>query len=458
MIRLSLMMRYLSRKNELSTSVISMRHFSAFFCGLCSIFILYVLVNGNFVYALSEIETLKNQISEHNSLLSDIEKEIAQYKQELQKVGGKKTTLQSTINRLELERKKVQADISYTQNKIGATDLELNKLNIEIRKTEAEILLNEGAIRETLQQLDETDNSALIEVFLSFDNLSQFWNQIDELVQVRTVMSDQVKSLVSQKLLLQSKQKENTNKRAELLGLKDQYSDQNTVLVSNKNEKSVLLQATKNEEANFQKLLKEKQAIYDKMLKEMRDFESRLQFILDPNTIPPQGTVVFNWPLETVRITQLFGGTEFAKNNSSIYGGRAYHPGIDLGTPVGTKIMAPLTGVVRATGNTDLVPGCYSWGKWTLIDHANGLSTLYAHQSVQSVVPGQSVSTGDIVGYSGNTGYSTGPHLHFTVYAKAGVTVRKFNEIKSVTSCGPASTPVAASDAYIDPMVYLPPL
>ncbi len=127
-----------------------------------------------------------------------------------------------------------------------------------------------------------------------------------------------------------------------------------------------------------------------------------------------------------------------------------------MGAPRGTPIMAPLTGTVRAVGNTDAVPGCSSWGKWSLIDHANGLSTMYAHQDVISVSPGQKVNTGEVIGYVGNTGFSTGPHLHFTVYAKDGVTVRKFNEIKTVTSCGPASTPVAAVDAYIDPMLYLP--
>ncbi len=172
--------------------------------------------------------------------------------------------------------------------------------------------------------------------------------------------------------------------------------------------------------------------------------------------MPAPGTAVFNWPVADVRITQYFGGTEFAKRNASVYGGRAYHPGVDFGVPRGTKILAPLAGRVRATGNTDAVPGCYSWGKWTLVDHVNGLSTLYAHQDVISVTAGQQVATGEVIGYSGNTGYSTGPHLHFTVYAKAGVTVRQFNEIKTVTSCGPASTPVASPDAYLDPMLYLP--
>jgi len=261
---------------------------------------------------------------------------------------------------------------------------------------------------------------------------------------------------VSQKILLSEKYDENTEKRASLVDLKEQYSDQNQVLVGNTTEKSKLLTATKNQETEYQKLLREKEAARLQIERELRDFESKLQFILDPNTIPAKGTQVFNWPVENVIITQLFGGTEFAKQNAGVYGGRPYHPGVDFGVPRGTKIFAPLSGTVRATGDTDLVAGCYSWGKWTLIDHANGLSTLYAHQSVISVTPGQQVKTGDVIGYSGNTGYSTGPHLHFTVYAKAGVSVKKFNEFKTTTSCGSATTPVAATDAYIDPMVYLP--
>jgi murein DD-endopeptidase MepM/ murein hydrolase activator NlpD len=292
--------------------------------------------------------------------------------------------------------------------------------------------------------------------FLRYENLSEFWNKIDELDQIRRVIGNEVDSLVSQKILLNQKQDATTEKRTNLVELREQYSDQNEVLVGNKTEKSKLLSATKSEEAEYQKLLKDREAARALILKELRDFESKLQFILDPNTIPPKGTAVFGWPVQNVIITQLFGGTEFAKQNASVYGGRAYHPGVDFGVPTGTKIYAPLGGTVRATGNTDAVPGCYSWGKWTLIDHPNGLSTLYAHQSVQSVTPGQQVSTGEVIGYSGSTGYSTGPHLHFTVYAKAGVSVRQFNEIKAVTSCGAATTPVAATDAYIDPMVYLP--
>ena len=423
---------------------------------LFSLVLVYAPLYTHQTNANSEIEVLQDKINERNERLKVIEREIASYQQELQKVGSEKDTLQRAVNQLELERKKVQADINYTQNKIGATDLEINKLLIEIDDTEAEISFNKRAIGETLQSLSELDDQSLIELLLQYENLSDFWGKVDELDQLRRMIAEDVKTLADQRVILDEKYGINTKKRADLIDLKEQYADQNSVLVGNKTEKSKLLSATKNEESNYQKLLREKEAARALILKELRDFESKLQFILDPNTIPPKGTPVFNWPVENVIITQLFGGTEFAKQNASVYGGRAYHPGVDFGVPRGTKIFAPLGGTVRATGNTDLVPGCYSWGMWTLIDHANGLSTLYAHQSVQSVVAGQTVKTGEVIGYSGSSGYSTGPHLHFTVYAKAGVTVRKFNEIKSVTSCGPATTPVAATDAYIDPMVYLP--
>lgn len=422
---------------------------------LLSIFLLN-FTHYETVFAQSEVESLKNEINDRNNRLLEIEREIASYQAELTKVGGEKNSLQRAINLLEIERKKVQADINVTQNKIGTTDLEISKLTYEIGEVESNITHNTSVVIETLRKQHEQDETSLLEVLLNYGTFSAFWSKVDDLDRFRTVIRDKINSLISEKKLLGNKREMQSEKRADLLSLKEEYTDQNSVLVFNKTEKSQLLQVTKSEEAEYQKLLKDKEAARAQILKELRDFESKLQFILDPNTIPPKGTVVFNWPVENVIITQYFGGTEFAKQNASVYGGRAYHPGVDFGVPRGTKIYAPLSGTVRATGDTDLVPGCYSWGKWTLIDHANGLSTLYAHQSVISVSPGDRVETQEVIGYSGNTGYSTGPHLHFTVYAKAGVTVRKFNEIKAVTSCAGASTPVAATDAYIDPLVYLP--
>jgi murein DD-endopeptidase MepM/ murein hydrolase activator NlpD len=403
-----------------------------------------------------EIARLQQEINSRSSRITEIDAEIAKFEAELRQVGGEKKTLQSAINRLELERKKVNADISRTENLISSTDLEINKIVLEIKRTETDIDKTQDIIGAIIRQEYQSSDTSLIEVLLSNDQLSDFWSQLQAHHSVRNMLAAKVDQLDSYQEILTGKRSINENKRDDLSSLKNQYVGQTEVLVSNKQEQAKLLEVTKNNEKNYQSLLASKQEVKEQILQEMRDFESKLQFILDPATIPTAGNTVFAWPLDNVIITQYFGGTEFAARNAGVYGGRAYHPGVDFGTPSGSAIKAPLSGTVRATGNTDIVPGCYSWGKWTLIDHPNGLSTLYAHQSVQSVSPGQKVSTGEIIGYSGNTGYSTGPHLHFTVYAKDGVTVRKFNEIKTVTSCGPASTPIAATEAYLDPMNYLP--
>jgi len=407
--------------------------------------------------AQSEIERLQSQIRDRNNRLGDIEKEIAKFEAELQKVGAERNTLQRAINQLELERRKVQAEIQATQQRIDATDLELSKIILEISTTQQAISRNQETVAATIRQLHQYESESLITILLGHSQLSDFWTSLESLEVVRNTMTNRVEELTKLRVTLEQMQSDAEARRSSLTQLKNQYSDQNTVLVNNRAEQSELLTATRNEEAAYQQLLREKQAARDQLIREMREFESQLQFILDPNTIPPPGTPVFQWPLQNIVITQLFGGTEFAARNAAAYGGRPYHPGVDFGAPRGTPIYAPLGGVVRATGNTDAVPGCFSWGKWTLIDHANGLSTMYAHQDVISVTPGQRVATGDIIGYVGNTGFSTGPHLHFTLYAREGVSVRRFNEIRAVTGCGSATTPVAAVEAYIDPMLYLPP-
>jgi murein DD-endopeptidase MepM/ murein hydrolase activator NlpD len=120
----------------------------------------------------------------------------------------------------------------------------------------------------------------------------------------------------------------------------------------------------------------------------------------------------------------------------------------------GSTVRAARGGVIAGTGNTDTTCPNASYGKWIFIKHDNGLSTLYAHLSSINVSPGQSVAVGEAVGYSGNTGYSTGPHLHFGVYATSGSKITSFPS----QSCKNKSytMPVADVKAYLNPLSYLP--
>ena len=100
----------------------------------------------------------------------------------------------------------------------------------------------------------------------------------------------------------------------------------------------------------------------------------------------------------------------FGYRTDPVTGGTGFHGGIDFGAPCGTPIKAAGTGVIITAG---LNSGGY--GNMTLINHGNGLSTLYGHQSSIIVTAGQSVAQGQVIGYVGSTGKSTGCHLHFEV-------------------------------------------
>jgi peptidoglycan DL-endopeptidase CwlO len=103
----------------------------------------------------------------------------------------------------------------------------------------------------------------------------------------------------------------------------------------------------------------------------------------------------------------------------NIGAGYEFHPGIDIAVPEMTPIRAAASGTVIFT-QSEASSGGY--GNYTCIDHGGGLSTCYAHQSSFAVSEGQSVSQGDIIGYTGCTGYCLGPHLHFEVRINGSVT------------------------------------
>jgi murein DD-endopeptidase MepM/ murein hydrolase activator NlpD len=183
--------------------------------------------------------------------------------------------------------------------------------------------------------------------------------------------------------------------------------------------------------------------------KEISDYESTLRFRLDPTSIPPRGTKVFSSPLDDMLVTQNFGKTSGS--------GRLYasglHNGTDFRARTPLRVMAMQSGVVAGVGDTDVTCPGASFGKWVLIRYNNGLASVYGHLSLVKTSTGKVVNAGDVVGYSGNTGYSMAPHLHVSVYASAGVSV----ESRPSKSCSGRTytLPLAAFNAYLDPMDYL---
>jgi len=113
---------------------------------------------------------------------------------------------------------------------------------------------------------------------------------------------------------------------------------------------------------------------------------------------------LFLYPIQG-RLTSVFG-----YRADPFTGVRTFHTGIDLAGPIGTPIKATLEGKVAATGWSTV------FGNYVILSHSDGYQSLYGHMSYIGVKKGQSVIQGSIIGKVGNTGYSTGSHVHLSIY------------------------------------------
>ncbi|MSR78580.1 MAG: hypothetical protein EXS59_00325 [Candidatus Taylorbacteria bacterium] len=396
------------------------------------------------------VEDLKSKIDERNKVIADLEKEIAEYQVQVETTGAKAKTLKTDINALEFTRKKLSAEISVLQNKITSTNLTIRQLGNEIDDTKDSIDRAQSSIATMLRQTDVEESNSLLETVLNYKSISIFLDRIQSVSDVNKNLKVELQKSKTLKGDLEHKTVSAENKRKELVTLSGSLLDKKKVAEYNKSQTTKLLTVTKNRQSDYQKILNQKTALKNSFEQELLEYESQLKFAIDPSSLPTVGSGVLKWPLDSVKITQYFGNTDFAKAHAQVYNGRG-HNGIDFRAPTGTAIKSVASGIVKGTGNTDTVCSGASYGKWVLVEHQNGLSTLYAHFSVIKVTTGDSVNTGDVLGYSGETGYATGPHLHFTVYATQGVRIMTR---KSLVCQGSYTMPVASLNAYLNPLSY----
>jgi murein DD-endopeptidase MepM/ murein hydrolase activator NlpD len=410
---------------------------------------IFLTLNTTSPVLAQSVDQLKQNIESHSDKIKQLEEEIKVYEKQIETTSGQAKTLQNTIKVLDINQKKIGTEIKKTETNIQKTNLTIEQLAGEMADIEEKITSNTKAISKTLSDMRAQDEESLIESFLANKSLADVFNEYESINQFQQKVRDQSKELKDYEDQLSNKKASTEGEKKNLVSLKSNLSDQNNILDSNKKEKNNLLVVTKNKETEYKKILADRQAEKERFEKELFDYESKLKIAIDPNSFPSSGKGVFSWPLNNIYITQYFGKTVDAKRLYT----SGTHNGVDFRASIGTPVIAVLSGTVEGTGNTDLQSGCYSYGQWVLIKHSNGLSSLYGHLSLIKVTQGQNVSTGDIIGYSGQTGYATGPHLHLTVLASQGVRVQRYS---SSINCKNVSIPIATIDAYLDPMLYLP--
>ena len=401
-----------------------------------------------------EIESLRSRIEDREAHIRATEREIESINTELSQIYQMKNTLENDLNGLTLTNKRNEAQIRRTEDSIYQGKLKLEVLNESIVDNADNLEVLHEVLTRNFQQANEFELRGKTLLFLHA-SFSEVLLRIEEIEQYSKALYEQLHLLESETEHLKKNRENIVAERATLVVQQRELGDRKKLHEFSIKQQKVLVQKTRNDEAVYQKLLKEKQEERLALQQDIYEYESRLDYLRDPNSVPKPMKGLLRIPFDaSVFVTQRFGETAFARANALKYG-RPFHDGIDFGLITGTQLFSAADGIVIGTGNTDLMPRCQLWGKWVVIKHGFGLTTLYAHLSLTKVRLGQKIKEGDLIGYSGNTGFSTGAHLHFGVYDSNGVQIVPYERVSGNPRCRGLLVPVAAQEAKLDPRKYL---
>ena len=359
-------------------------------------------------------DDLKSQIEAKNQELSNLENKIKETQSNLQETTTQSRSIEGEISRLNKNINQLNLGIRSAEISVEKLGLEINSLNGDVNDIERDISDKNASLMDILREIQFQDSESVLLTILKSRNLSDGVTNMQALLDLNNQLQVESSNLKNLRDDLNQKLSDRTSKKQEVELQNQNFKYRKAITEDQTQERNRLLSLTRQQAGEYSRQLSALEEQRAEIEKEIEDIERRLTDALDPNALPSGqiGLPLRLSGLISKFITQGYGATAFA--------GRAYkskfHNGLDLGTPSGTPIFSAEEGTVAATGDQDRF--CYrgAYGKFIVVKH-DGLTTLYAHLSRPLVAVGQKINRGDLIGYSGNTGFSTGPHLHFTVYA-----------------------------------------
>ncbi len=353
---------------------------------------------------------IENQIKERTDKLNQLNQEIQAVQNTLTTVQKQKSSLQKEVQTLDSSIKvldlNIQSDTVATQ-KLG---LEIGSLQEQLQDTQDAIEEKRQAVAKLFKELQKTDNESIFVMLFGNKTLAETLEDAQSIENLRSQLSIDVVKLNELAARYNDQLGQVSSKKSEVQLHQENLKNRAAIVADQKAARQSVLNETKSQEALYQQKVNSLKAQQDALQDEIAQMENQLKQNFDNGVLPTKRSGVLSWPLQNRIVTQHFGELSY------LYRGKA-HNGLDLGAPIGTPVFAAADGIVMAVGNNDQsATRKYQYGKYVLIRHANNLATLYGHLSRQVVAGGQTVKRGDLIGYSGSTGYATGPHLHFGLY------------------------------------------
>ncbi|MBD2238846.1 peptidoglycan DD-metalloendopeptidase family protein [Aulosira sp. FACHB-113] len=365
---------------------------------LCVIFLTFILALPIYATDTPSIDTLKQQ-----------QQQVQQQRQDVVQERDRLTNLQEAAkNRLN----GLQQNLQTTDSHIQDTELRLNQASQRLQELETDLDVAEISYEEQqvatvarLRFLQRSPASQGWGILLQSENISDFISRRHQLKlvyqadrQILAKLNQQAKSINQQKTAVEQQKNEIALIRLQLLAQKADYQTQaqsQLELIERLNSDRLALEAAQNQleqdSKNIEILIQQKIA------------EAQAKTNSNSKSVIIRGTGMFAYPSDAPT------SSPFGWRIHPILGYRRFHAGLDFAASYGSTIRAADSGTV-------IFAGWYGgYGKAVIIDHSNGITTLYGHTSELFVSEGQGVQRGQAIAAVGSTGLSTGPHLHFEV-------------------------------------------
>ena len=306
----------------------------------------------------------------------------ADKQEELDDIKTQTEDVKNDMSQLVADIENQQAEVDKLEAEMDSKQAQIEQAQADIEQTVRDMEQRQKGLNKRLRTMYKNGSVGYLDVLLGSSSLSEFLTNLEMIQRIYQNDQDTLEELEQQ-------EKELSEKEAALKVQQQELSVQKAAA----EEKQQALKADK----------EALQAKLDELNAEADRISSEIAALQNPSHKYEGGK--FMWPTNTTLITSPFGFRIHPV--TGVYTG---HTGVDIGCSYGSPVYAAADGTVIVASY-----GYGGYGVAVVIDHGSGLSTLYGHNDSLHVSVGQKVSRGDVIAASGNSGVSTGPHLHFEV-------------------------------------------
>lgn len=336
----------------------------------------------------AQIAALEQKKKEQQEKLKELEKQIAEAK-------AKKEDVMVTKNLLDQRNQLLLEQIDDTQNQIDDAAAQIARYEL-LEQEQYELFCQQ------VRSEEERGSLSYLSVLFKATSMADLLNRMEFVNEVAEYNKTLIAAMKETRENIKAEKTEMEAKEAKL-------GEQQDELQGKLDETTNLMNEYAADQRELEKLYAAEEAAGKAIVAEIN------RLMAESDVVP--SAEGFIWPVTTSKMISSPQGNRVSPGNGI---GSSNHKGVDIcNVSYSSKIYATKSGkvLIASMPYSDPDGGSSGYGNYVVIDHGGGMSTLYAHMSIVKVSVGQYVSQGDVIGVTGNTGASTGPHLHYEVHS-----------------------------------------